>query len=255
MKNKVTAAIFALFFGSLGVHRFYLNQSGKGIMYLLFCWFPVVWVIAFIDFFVFLFMNDEEFDRKYNAHAFQRVPRTRPHDDYYRPDPKPRKPRKQPVAPPKPKETTNPYKEEGTKLYRDYDFKGAIKQYQKSLRIHPDDAIVHFNLACLYSLQEEVQHAYLHLGKAVENGFTLYDKIQEHGHLAYLRTQPDFDTFVANGYRLSPMTAALPPRDPDELDLMSDEVILKLEKLGDLKAKGILTEEEFQRQKSKLLRR
>lgn len=254
MKNKVTAALFALFLGPLGIHRFYLNQTGKGIMYLLFCWFPVVWLIAFIDFFVFLFMSDEDFDRKYNPYKVPTYARQRPREDYFRPEPRPHTPRKQPVAPTPPKETTNPYKEEGTKLYRDYDFKGAIKQYQKSLRLHPHDAIVHFNLACLYSLQEEVQHAYLHLSKAVENGFNLYDKIQEHGHLAYLRTQPDFDTFVANGYRLSPIQQALPPREADEIDLMSDEVILKLEKLGDLKAKGILTEEEFQRQKAKILK-
>jgi hypothetical protein len=36
---------------------------------------------------------------------------------------------------------------------------------------------------------------------------------------------------------------------------MSDEIIQKLEKLGELRDKGILTDIEFQKQKVKLLRK
>lgn len=37
-KNRITAALLALFLGGFGVHKFYLGQSGVGIIYLLFCW-------------------------------------------------------------------------------------------------------------------------------------------------------------------------------------------------------------------------
>ena len=34
MKNRVTAGVLALLLGGLGVHRFYLGQTGKGILML-----------------------------------------------------------------------------------------------------------------------------------------------------------------------------------------------------------------------------
>lgn len=67
MKSKSTTVILAFFVGGLGVHRFYLGQIVRGILYLLFCWTLIPCLIAFIDFIVFLCMNDETFNRKYNA--------------------------------------------------------------------------------------------------------------------------------------------------------------------------------------------
>jgi TM2 domain-containing membrane protein YozV len=66
MKNKTTAAILAFFLGGLGIHRFYLGQGGKGILYLLFCWTFIPAIIAFIDFIVFLTMHEDSFNKKYN---------------------------------------------------------------------------------------------------------------------------------------------------------------------------------------------
>ena len=37
-KNKLAAALFALFLGGLGIHKFYLGQVWQGILYLVFCW-------------------------------------------------------------------------------------------------------------------------------------------------------------------------------------------------------------------------
>ena len=46
MKNKSVAAILALLLGLFGIHKFYLKETGKGILYLLFCWtaIPCFWV-------------------------------------------------------------------------------------------------------------------------------------------------------------------------------------------------------------------
>lgn len=67
MKSKSTTVILAFFLGGLGIHRFYLGQTGMGIAYLLFSWTLIPLVIAFIDFIGFLCMSDEKFNRKYNA--------------------------------------------------------------------------------------------------------------------------------------------------------------------------------------------
>lgn len=64
-KNRTTAALLALFFGGIGVHKFYLGQSGSGIIYLLFCWTLIPALVAFIEALVLFGMNDNSFATKY----------------------------------------------------------------------------------------------------------------------------------------------------------------------------------------------
>ena len=66
MKSKSTTVVLAFFLGGLGIHRFYLGQSGKGFMYLLFCWTFIPAVIALFDFFGFIMMSENNFNMKYN---------------------------------------------------------------------------------------------------------------------------------------------------------------------------------------------
>lgn len=66
MKSKSTATLLAFFLGGLGIHRFYLGQNGMGILYLVFCWTFIPVLIAFFDFFVFIFMSESRFNNKYN---------------------------------------------------------------------------------------------------------------------------------------------------------------------------------------------
>jgi len=66
MKSKTTAALLAFFLGGFGAHRFYLNQAGLGILYLIFCWTLIPAIIAIIDCIIFLTMSKEAFDAKYN---------------------------------------------------------------------------------------------------------------------------------------------------------------------------------------------
>lgn len=67
MKSKTTAAILAIFLGGIGVHRFYLNQSGLGILYLLFCWTFIPLMVSLIDFIWLLTMDENRFNLKFNA--------------------------------------------------------------------------------------------------------------------------------------------------------------------------------------------
>ena len=66
-RNRTTAAILALFFGGLGVHKFYLGQSGLGILYLLFFWTFIPAIVGFIEGIVYLSMTEQAFAAKYNA--------------------------------------------------------------------------------------------------------------------------------------------------------------------------------------------
>jgi TM2 domain-containing membrane protein YozV len=50
-KSASTALLLCWFLGGFGAHRFYLDESGTGIFYLLFCWTGVPSIIAFIELF------------------------------------------------------------------------------------------------------------------------------------------------------------------------------------------------------------
>lgn len=64
-KSRIAAALLAFFLGGIGVHKFYLGQTGFGILYLLFCWTFIPALIALIEFVLLLTMNDEKFNLKY----------------------------------------------------------------------------------------------------------------------------------------------------------------------------------------------
>lgn len=69
MKSKTTAIVLAFLLGGLGIHRFYLGQTGLGILYLVFCWTLIPALVAFVDFILLLVMSDETFNQKYNTKA------------------------------------------------------------------------------------------------------------------------------------------------------------------------------------------
>lgn len=67
MKSKTSTALLAIFLGGFGIHRFYLGQTLLGILYLLFSWTFIPAFIGLIDFVVFLVMDEEKFNAKYNS--------------------------------------------------------------------------------------------------------------------------------------------------------------------------------------------
>jgi TM2 domain-containing membrane protein YozV/ribosomal protein L40E len=66
-KNRVAAALFAIILGTLGIHKFYLNMTGLGIVYLLFCWTGVPTIVGIVEGILFLVMTDEQFADKYGS--------------------------------------------------------------------------------------------------------------------------------------------------------------------------------------------
>lgn len=64
-RSRIAAALFALFLGGFGVHKFYLGQTGLGIIYLLFFWTLIPAIAAFIEFIILLTMSEQRFQEKF----------------------------------------------------------------------------------------------------------------------------------------------------------------------------------------------
>jgi TM2 domain-containing membrane protein YozV len=65
-KDRAKAALYAIFLGGVGAHRFYLGQW-RGLAYLLFVWTFVPIVIAVVEAVVFVLTPQARWDAKYNA--------------------------------------------------------------------------------------------------------------------------------------------------------------------------------------------
>ncbi|WP_367118149.1 TM2 domain-containing protein [uncultured Clostridium sp.] len=64
VKNKIVAALLAIFVGGLGIHKFYLGKIGLGIVYLVLCWTCIPSFIAFIEGIIYLCSDDYKFQIK-----------------------------------------------------------------------------------------------------------------------------------------------------------------------------------------------
>jgi TM2 domain-containing membrane protein YozV len=266
MKNKTVAGVLALVAGYMGLHRFYLGQVGLGIAYIVLL--PILlasnmWFFLFIgvlDAIILFSMDQGAFDAKYNKDFEGRQDRgsQRQQNRNQRYEDRNSRRYEQVV----PKRTTlsknNPHLKEGKAKFLDYDYEGAIMDFNKALKIDPKNIAVHFNLACAHSLMEHKDKAFYHLDRAVALGFDDTEVIKNRDHLAFLRIQPEFLPFEANGFRLAKqlntpqeniLDKQAPPQQAGQADLLD-----QLQKLAKLMEKGLLTEQEFQVQKEKLLR-
>jgi len=69
MKSRTAACVWCFFLGGIGAHKFYLGQTGMGLLYLCFCWTGIPPVVAFIEFFLMAFTSEDSFNQKYNFTA------------------------------------------------------------------------------------------------------------------------------------------------------------------------------------------
>jgi tetratricopeptide (TPR) repeat protein len=271
MKNKFVAAVLALLFGIFGVHRFYLGQRVFGVFYLTAFFItlmitisenaPVIMgpaILGFIDAVLLFAMPQEDFDDRYNKKQVRKRREKMPVDEDFNDSSYNYSSSFSNSGENGDKESL--FKRMGIERFRAFDFEGAIEAFSKSLEANLTSPTLHFNLACSYSMLENAAKAFQHLEKAVENGFTDFGKIHSHQALSYLRRQADFQKFVDNSYL---RIAALPSAQNNLLDNIasgqstatnpSKDVFDEILQLGDLKDKGLISAEEFARQKQKLL--
>lgn len=269
-RSRVTAGIISLFLGSFGVQKFYLRQNGLGVLMIMILFLstfkvlPFLAILGVIEGAMLLNMSDQDFDRKYNRYASKNR-----RDDYLEQrrerqiqKNRGRRSRERTVAPAQNRKAiakANPFKTSGIKKYKDYDLEGAIEDFSRGLDINQNDTALHFNIACAYSLTEQKDKAYYHLSKAVALGFKEFELINTKDDLAYVRIQPEFEEFKNNGYKLAGRTGRVSsPRaqQKDEDLVITDDVLLsQLNKLAELRKKGLLSQEEFNLERKKLLRR
>ena len=65
--DKNIALLLCFCLGWFGVHKFYLNRAGAGVLYLLFFWTIVPLFIAFIDFIVLCVRSEAEINAIYGG--------------------------------------------------------------------------------------------------------------------------------------------------------------------------------------------
>ena len=282
MKEKNVAGFLAFFGGFLGLHRFYLGQIPLGIVYLIFQ--PLGFFLGFIDALVFWSMDQEKFDYKYNPRDYNEIyGRYNPKQRFYDEDTRRKKVKRNKYSKPdfdtKPprdyrtkakqsqgnyskrhhpykrehqnqlnKQKALPHIEQGKAMFRDYDYEGAILAFEQALKYDAYNYPVYFNLACAYSLCENEESALKNLDKAVELGFRDFEKIEAHDAFSYLRVKPAYEAFKANNYRL-PQTKF---QDQEELPEQKDDLLAQLNYLKDLRERGLLSQSEFEKERSKL---
>ncbi len=74
-KNRIVALVLAFFLGHWGIHKFYLGKTNAGVVMLLLGtvgWILILpailnWIIAFIEFIIYLTKSDQQFYQDYVA--------------------------------------------------------------------------------------------------------------------------------------------------------------------------------------------
>ena len=64
-KDKTTAGVLGILLGTFGAHKFYLGETGKGLLYLLFCWTYIPAIVGLVEGIQYLSMDQDEFQHQY----------------------------------------------------------------------------------------------------------------------------------------------------------------------------------------------
>lgn len=255
-KNKFIAALLALFGGVFGLHRFYLGDVKTGIMFFMVfiltvgMRLPISLFLAIMDFFKIMSMGQSEFDRRYNKRFIarqksQKRPRqavrqtkqittnTKKNAGYF-------------------ERRANPYKKTAYIKYKEFDIVGAAKDFEKALDIDAKDKDIYFHLACCYSLLEKPDKSLYYLDMALKHGYNNLDKISSIDELAFLRIQPAFEQFKQNNYSTKEVLKLASPKE----NLLDNDLLLsQLNKLNELRNRGLLSEKEYELERRKLINR
>ena len=141
---------------------------------------------------------------------------------------------------------------EAAQLYEGFDYAAAAARYEEALDMDLADGDSRVLAARCYSLLEDDAAAYRNLRRAVQLKAGNLALVERDASFAWLRTRPDFERRKRAGYAAvgadadGDAPAALPPP--------GDNVLDRLEQLGRLRERGLLDDDEFTREKRRLLR-
>ena len=210
---------------------------------------PFFFAFAFFFFIRFIMTNKANSQRNQRNQRNPRSQQQRPVDRRRNVPQRNREP--EPIPQRQYRGKSNPFKKTGIQKYKDFDMEGAIVDFEQGLAIDPRDIALHFNIAAAYSLTENKEKAMYHISEAVKNGFKDFERINTHDDLAFLRIQAEFDEFKNNGYRVIPQQRTTPIK---EEEIKDDVLLSQLNKLAEMRKKGLLSNDEFIMEKEKLLR-
>jgi tetratricopeptide (TPR) repeat protein len=71
-------------------------------------------------------------------------------------------------------------------------FNLALDDLKKGIELDPKDPFLHYNLTCVYSLQNQLDRAVVALDAALANGFQNYDALRKDPELSNLRKSPEW---------------------------------------------------------------
>ena len=63
--KKLAAGLLGILLGSLGAHKFYLGETGIGVLYLCFFWTGIPGIVGLIEGILYLVSSDKEYEEKY----------------------------------------------------------------------------------------------------------------------------------------------------------------------------------------------
>jgi len=70
LKYRIVAGILALLFGTFGIHKFYMNKSRTGLLYLLFFWTGILTLIGIAESILYFTDKVEIFNQRLNLHSY-----------------------------------------------------------------------------------------------------------------------------------------------------------------------------------------
>jgi flagellar biosynthesis component FlhA len=212
---------------------------------------PLFFIFAMFFFVRYIMTNQANSKRNNNQRRQQQQRRPQQRPTNQRQDYQQRQRKPEPIPRRQYRAKSNPFKKTGIQKYKDFDMDGAIADFEQGLAIDSKDVALHFNIAAAYSLTEQKEKAFHHLSEAVKLGFKDFERINTHDDLAFLRIQPEFDEFKENGYKFDQQKRTIPVKEEEVTD---DVLLSQLNKLAEMRKKGLLSNDEFILEKEKLLR-
>ena len=245
-KNKVTAGILALLMVHVGAHRFYLGQRFRAFLYIAGTFIlsimtasegaPFVlfmFLLGILDAVLLFVMPTVEFDQKYNGGISKSRPK------------KTKKLAKQQ------RRTSFKLMKAAVKKFESHHFEKAVRLFDEVLDMDATNAAAHYYLACAFSMLQDIDDCLYHLNQALHHGFEDFERIENDPSLRYFRSHDSYQGFK-QAY-LGHHAPLPPPRS----DLLDDNLELstfdKIEILGERLAAGDLSQDQFEREKLKIL--
>lgn len=100
-------------------------------------------------------------------------------------------------------EESDSFQKQAQKKADQQDYQGAIDIMKQAMEKKNTDPNLHYRMATYYSLANKTDLALQHLGRAVEYGYSDFEKIVTDENLENLRNTEKFAEFADRGYKFS----------------------------------------------------